>query len=140
MNTPVVADTSGFISLASVTDSNHSLAVSGSVSIQEQHLPFIVPGEVVTETINVLGKKMSHAVALQVGASILESPAFTFVETTDAIRKQAFGKFKAQASSVSYTDCLVMAIADAYDTKSIFGYDDVFRRKGYIRFGLDDQK
>lgn len=68
MNTPVVADTSGFISLSSVTDNNHNRAVQGSISIQEQSFLFIVPGDVITETINVLGKKVSHEAAEAVGS------------------------------------------------------------------------
>lgn len=140
MKTSVVADSSGLVSLASGTDSNHRLAVAGSVSIQEQKIPFIIPGEVITETINVIGKKISHTEALRVGGSILESPEFIMVETTANVRGRALELFEKQASSVSFTDCLVMAMADAYNTKFIFGYDEVFRKNGYIRFGLDDQK
>lgn len=140
MKAPVVVDTSGFISLASETDSNHARAIAGSVSIQEQNLPFVVPGEVITETINVLGKKINHGTAIKVGKSILDSSAFTIIETTTDVRRLAFKKFQTQAASVSLTDCLVMAVADTYDTKIIFGYDEVFRKNGYIRFGLDDQK
>lgn len=140
MKSPVVADTSGFVSLASITDRNHKIASLGSISMQEQNLPLIVPGEVITETINVFGKKVSHDIAVQVGKSILDSPSFTIVETTLDIRKIAFAKFQKSASSVSFTDCLVMAVADAYGTKGIFGYDAIFQKKGYIRFGIDDQK
>ena len=140
MKSSVVADTSGFVSLASITDSNHKIAALGSVSMQEQNLSLIVPGEVITETINVLGKKISHDIAIQVGKSILDSSSFTVVDTTTDIRKVAFAKFQKQASSVSFTDCLVMAVADAYGTKYIFGYDAIFRKKGYVRFGIDDQK
>jgi len=140
MKSSVVADTSGFVSLASITDSNHKIAALGSVSMQEQNLSLIVPGEVITETINVLGKKISHDIAIQVGKSILDSSSFTVVDTTTDIRKVAFAKFQKQASSVSFSDCLVMAVADAYGTKYIFGYDAIFRKKGYVRFGIDDQK
>ncbi len=140
MNTPIVADSSGFVSLASGTDSNHALAVAGSVSIQEQHLLFIIPGEIITETINVIGKKIGHAHAMRLGRGILDASALTIVETTAEVRNRALELFEKQASSTSFTDCLVMAVADAYDTRLIFGYDEVFRKNGYIRFGLDDQK
>jgi predicted nucleic acid-binding protein len=32
---------------------------------------------------------------------------------------------------VSFTDCLVMAVADRFGTKVIFGFDEVFRKNGY---------
>ena len=136
---PVVSDTSGFVSLANSSDSNHVRAKAVSVSIQEQHLSLIVPGEVITETVNVLGKKINHEMAERVGKSIIESSAFTIIETTPEIRKMAFKIFSKQPSSVSFTDCLVMAIADFYDTIRIFGYDDAFRKNGYLRIGVDDQ-
>ncbi len=116
MKSPVIADSSGFVSLVSATDSNHVRALAGSVSIQEQHLPFIMPGEIITETVNVLGKKVSHDIAVRVGKSILESSDFTIVETSTNIRKEALVKFSSQPASVSFTDCLVMAMADAYNT------------------------
>ncbi len=33
--------------------------------------------------------------------------------------------------SVSYTDCVVMAVADEYHTTQIFGFDEDFKKHGY---------
>ncbi len=41
------------------------------------------------------------------------------------------GKFSTQPGSVSYTDSLVMAVADTNDTPLIFGFDEVFEKNGY---------
>ena len=30
-----------------------------------------------------------------------------------------------------FTDCIVMANADSFKTKDIFGFDEVFRKNGY---------
>lgn len=32
----------------------------------------------------------------------------------------------------SFTDCLVMAMADAYSTVCIFGFDATFAKSGYV--------
>jgi predicted nucleic acid-binding protein len=32
---------------------------------------------------------------------------------------------------VSFTDCVVMAVADTYGTKRIFGFDEAFTKNGY---------
>jgi predicted nucleic acid-binding protein len=32
---------------------------------------------------------------------------------------------------VSFTDCIVMALADRLGTKTIFGVDEVFEKNGY---------
>ena len=42
-------------------------------------------------------------------------------------------KFKDQPSGVSLTDCIVMAVADDYGTKDIFGFDKQFEDAGYKR-------
>ena len=44
---------------------------------------------------------------------------------------EAVERFAQQPSSVSFTDCLVMALADRLGTKLIFGFDEVFRKNGY---------
>jgi hypothetical protein len=35
------------------------------------------------------------------------------------------------SASVSYTDAVVMAVADEYETQKIFGYDEAFANCGY---------
>ncbi len=39
--------------------------------------------------------------------------------------------FEAQPRAVSLTDCIVMAIADEFGTKAIFGFDADHERNGY---------
>lgn len=134
---PVIADSSALVSLASVTDGNHQLAVRISRSLAQKKWSVIVPGEIVTETINVFGKKISHRSAVRVGEKLVSSKELLLAETTAEVRQQALLKFKAQVGSVSFTDCLVMAFADSFTTKDIFGFDEVFRRNGYSRLGLD---
>ena len=62
---------------------------------------------------------------------------FIIAETTLEVRIEALEKFQKQPKSVSFTDCIVMAFADEYETREIFGFDDAFRKNGYIRFGID---
>lgn len=137
MTPPVVADSSALVSLASVTDGNHKLAVKISRSLAQEKRSVIVPGGVVTETINVFGKKVSHRSAVRVGEKLIYSKELLLAETTPEVRRQALLKFKKQAGSVSFTDCLVMAFADSFSTREIFGFDEVFRKNGYLRLGLD---
>jgi predicted nucleic acid-binding protein len=42
-------------------------------------------------------------------------------------------KFKTAADAVSFTDCIVMAVADEYGTREIFGFDKQFADAGYQR-------
>ncbi|KKW20372.1 MAG: hypothetical protein UY64_C0050G0009 [Parcubacteria group bacterium GW2011_GWA1_51_12] len=138
MTNPVIIDSSGLISFISDTDSNHQLAVSISQSIKKEKNSVILPGEIFSEIVNVLGKKVSHNIALQTAHHILNSKDFAIVETNTEIREGALEIFRNQAQSVSFTDCLVMAFADHYHTKTIFGFDEVFRKNKYQRLGLDN--
>ena len=136
MNPPLILDSSAYISLGSISDSNYHRAQGISQTIQEAGRSIIVPGDVFTEIINVVGKKGSHRRAVIQGQQLLSSDVFTIVEATPKIRREAFDIFKKQSESVSFTDCIVMATANHYETKEIFGFDEVFRKNGYIRFGI----
>lgn len=133
----VIADSSGLISLLFPTDSNNLRAIKISKSIIEVSHRLILPEEIFTETINVVGRKEGHYKAFQVGSGFIYSKMYEMADTTQKIRDSAFNKFKTQSNSVSFTDCIVMAFADEFDTKEIFGFDDVFRKNGYIRIGVD---
>jgi predicted nucleic acid-binding protein len=131
MNTRAIVDTSGLISLVSATDSNHAHAVAASSALLEARRLLIVPGEVFTETVNTLGKKIGHETATAVGRRLIDSGEFIVVETTPVVRARALDRFAAQPGGVSLTDCYVMVLADQYQTREIFGFDAAFARNGY---------
>ena len=80
-----------------------------------------------------LGKRSGHETALKAAAELLRPGSqFVLIETMPYLR-QALEKFKDQAPGVSFTDCMVMAVADAYGTKDIFGFDMQFVEAGYRR-------
>lgn len=140
MSSPLIVDTSAFISLASIKDSNYQKATSIANRIKEEERTGILPGEVFTEIVNVIGKKIGHQAAIDSANKILLSKSMVIAETTPSIRQNALDKFKLQSKSVSFTDCLVMAFADEYETKVIFGFDETFRKNGYIRIGIDKEE
>lgn len=135
---PVIVDSSALISLASTTDQNNALATQVSNILQESNRPIILPGEIITEVINVLGKKETHSKAFSVGKELINSSEYIITETTPKIRQLSLKKFEAQPGSVSFTDCLVMAFADEFETKEIFGFDETFKKNGYVRVGIDN--
>jgi len=137
MNEPLIIDSSAFISLGTITDSNYIKATEISTQIHNEDRTIIMPGEIFTEIVNVAGKKIGHKVALDQANKILDSKTIHIEETTSAVRESALSKFQVQPKSVSFTDCIVMAFADEFDTSEIFGFDSVFRKNGYIRIGID---
>lgn len=137
MNKPLIIDTSAFLSLGTITDSNYKKAQNIGGYIKEQNRIIIVPGDIFTETMNVIGRKVGHKAAILQAKDIFLDRSLTVVEITSQVRQNASEKFKKQPESVSFTDCIVMAFADEYETKEIFGFDDAFRKNGYIRIGID---
>ena len=137
MTNPIIADSSGLVSLALSTDSNHKQAVLIASQIEKNNKTLILPGEIFAETINILGKKVSKEIAVFTANKILKSDLFQIIESSNAQRLSALEKFQKQPRSVSFTDCVVMASADHFDTKDIFGFDEIFKKNGYVRLGID---
>jgi predicted nucleic acid-binding protein len=130
---PIIADTSGLVSLATETDQNHEPARSAAARLREVSRPIILPLDVLVETVNVLGKKSDHKTALKVAAELLRPGSqFILIETRPYL-VAALEKFEVQSPAVSLTDCIVMTVADDYGTKDIFGFDKQFEDAGYTR-------
>lgn len=140
MSQTIIADTSALISLLSKDDHNHQIALTIAASLGKYKKTTILPGEIITEFMNILGKKAGHAIAITRGNILMSSEEYSIVDTSTKIRDHSFEIFKKQPESVSFTDCLVMAFADEYETKEIFGFDETFSKNGYIRFGVDDME
>ena len=126
----VVADTSGLMSLLVDTDANHKRALALSTLFDESPGAVIIPSHVFSELMNVLGKKLGHQVTVSIGQQVLSNPTYLIVEA-DKELEVALERFANHPASVSFTDCVVMAVADRLGTKLIFGFDEVFRKNGY---------
>lgn len=130
---PIIADTSGLVSLAVETDHNHKPAITASEVLRETSRPIILPVDVFVETINILGKRSGRNTALKAAGELLRPGSqFVLIETKPYL-VTALEKFKDQPPAVSLTDCIVMAVADDYGTKEIFGFDKQFEEAGYTR-------
>jgi predicted nucleic acid-binding protein len=63
----------------------------------------------------------------------LTPPFLVLSEPLSLLDSPALFKFDAASQAVSFTDCLVMTVADEYGTKDIFGFDKQFEDAGYQR-------
>ena len=129
-STLVVADTSGLMSLLIDTDANHQKALAQSTLFDESPGAVIIPSHVFTELMNVLGKKLGHKIAVSTGKQIIANPNYLIIESDEELA-EALERFAKQPASVSFTDCIVMALADRLGTLLIFGFDEVFAKNGY---------
>lgn len=138
MKPPIIADSSGLISLVSEDDSNHKIALKVAEALSGSNSLIIVPSDVLSETLNVIGKKLSHQLALEVGKELISSSTYSVIETDGLLRDNALSLFSKQAESVSFTDCVVMVFASNFKTSDIFGFDKAFKTNGYRRLGYDN--
>lgn len=128
----IIADSSALISLFSPKDTNNKLAIKISKKIVDSKQSVCIPSDVFSETLNVVGRKISHKFAIALGNKLIMDGRFVVIDSTPALRETALVKFKDQKESVSFTDCIVMATADHFKTKEIFGFDKTFSKNGYL--------
>jgi predicted nucleic acid-binding protein len=126
----IIADTSGLVSLFLPNDQNHEVAVKAARQLQSAHKDILIPADVFVEFLNILGRKAGHTAALAAVAEL--TPPFLVLREQSSVT-QALKKFEAVPQAVSFTDCLVMAVADEYATLDIFGFDKQFEDAGYRR-------
>jgi predicted nucleic acid-binding protein len=126
----IIADTSGLISLFSPNDQNHEVAVEAAKRLSHDHKDILIPAAVLVEFLNILGRKAGHTTALTAVTEL--TPPFLVISDPDNIPR-ALEKFSDVPAGVSFTDCLVMAVADEYGTVDIFGFDKQFADASYHR-------
>src|SRR5688500_466068 len=122
-NNLIIVDSSGLISLVVESDSNHGAAVALANEFVGSQGKAPVPAEVFAEILNILGKKFGHEYATETIQAVLESSAFAVVPTSDVTRLDAVDQFRTAPAGVSFTDCLVMKLADEFGMKDICGFD-----------------
>src|SRR3954449_5287640 len=128
----IIADTSGLISLFSPNDHNHKVAVEVAKQLVQDHRDILIPAAVLVEFLNILGRKAGHAAALA-AVTELPPPFLVISEPSNLLDTPALEKFGSLPQGVSFTDCLVMAVADEFSTPDIFGFDKQFADAGYHR-------
>jgi predicted nucleic acid-binding protein len=101
--------------------------------LRKSSRPIILPVDVFVETINILGERSGHDTALKAAGDLLRPDSQFVLHDTKHYLAAALRKFKDQAPAVSLTDCILMVVADDYDTKEIFGFDKQFEDAGYHR-------
>ena len=131
MSGPVVLDTSAIIALFDPQDAHHDAAARHARELRASGRVLLLPADIITEAVNLAGKKLGHDQAAALADQLVASPLYTRIETSDELRIAAVEHFKGQTASVSLTDCVVMAVADAHQTRDIFGFDNDFARNGY---------
>jgi predicted nucleic acid-binding protein len=129
-----IVDSSALISLVNVVDELHGGATEIDEYLTNGGWSVLVPTEVFAETLNVIGKKIGRHEAVLVGRVMIDRYAahdFDFIHAEPSTYREALALQGHGRGGPSFVDCLVMALASAYGTKYIFGFDKTFKRNGY---------
>ncbi len=134
-NKTVVLDSSSLISLLKPDDQLHTDAIEINKTLKKNGWQIVLPVDVLSETLNILGKRLGKAVAANVAMAVLgqiERREVSLYSTTSDTFRSAKDIFDKATGGPSFTDCIVIAVADHFQTKYIFGFDATFRRNGYL--------
>lgn len=128
----LIADTSGLISLLSPQDANHHQARQAFARLRQRPCTIIIPGDILTETINTINKRDTYQAAVDACAFLQHTGPFLITEATADIRQESLDRFQRFGNgSLSLTDWVVLAFADAFETKELFAFDQAMGRRGY---------
>lgn len=127
----IILDSSALVALLHESDALHAKSIEIARALTGRPINLILPTEVFAETVNILGKKFGNRAAIRYGQVLLADTRYYIQAPRSEILDQALRMLQKQKSSTSFTDCLVMACADQYQTKFIFGFDTVFAANDY---------
>jgi predicted nucleic acid-binding protein len=145
--TMVILDSSALIAQLNVNDLWHEKAdgIANVIANTDRHV--ILPSEVFAETLNRIGNNIGRQAAVLAGHALLERDAtgdILLTHSTPSLAAAALELLDTVATPPdkrpSFVDCLVMATANANNTREIFGFDAVFAKNGYFLPGASEQK
>ena len=125
----VFIDTGAFIALTDADDENHRAAKAFYKSSMEKGARFITSNFVVCETMNYLGAKVSHNVAVVFRESLKKSGLVETVTISPPMEDAAFSIFKQYSDKdFSFTDCASFALMKSLRINNAFAFDRHFKQ------------
>jgi predicted nucleic acid-binding protein len=143
----VILDSSALIAQINVKDLWHQRADEIAQVIDPTNCRVILPAEVFAETLNRIGNNIGRQAAVVAGKALLSRDATGDIlllpgtPTLAAAALELLSTVEAPPEKrPSFVDCLVMATANLYRTREIFGFDAVFTQNGYRLPGQGEQQ
>jgi len=131
----VIVDADSIVAQVSANDSNHKKTFLLSEKLKSSKARIIYPVTAILEAVTVLQKKESSVLAHAV-ANLLMPSKVEVVQIDDEILTSAMIYFEPTKSKKNTLfDCIIMAIADDYETDIIFSFDKFYKKQGYRLVG-----
>jgi predicted nucleic acid-binding protein len=145
--TIVILDSSALIAQINVKDLWHEKADTIAKVIAHTDRHVILPSEVFAETLNRIGNNIGRHEAVVAGQALLARHTTGDILLTHSTSSLVAGALELLNTveappdkRPSFVDCLVMATANFYDTREIFGFDAVFAQNSYHLPGTSGQQ
>ncbi len=125
----VFADTGVFVAAANRSDKNHAAAKSLlEAALRGEHGVTYTSGYVVDETITTaLSRTHNHAIAVNAGRLILDSPRIEKLYTGPEEFNDAWRRFQAlRKKPMSFTDCTTLSHMERRGLKKLMSFDSEF--------------
>jgi predicted nucleic acid-binding protein len=143
----VLLDSSALIAQINVKDLWHKKADETAEFIARTERKVILPSEVLAETLNRIGNNIGRQAAVLAGNALLardDTGDILLAHSNPLLLAAALELLNTveapQDKRASFVDCLVMASADFYATREIFGFDAVFTQNGYHLPGTGEKQ
>lgn len=128
---PVYVDASGFISLTLENDSNHIKALKCAEYLVNNKIKTVTSNIAIYETVTVIAQK----IGLEEGRRVLKSIrnyAMEIIYVDAYLEDFAVKRFMAiKSKNVSLFDCVHFAVMESASIKTVFGFDDHFKKAGF---------
>lgn len=131
MISPVYVDASGFISLTLENDFNHSKALKCAEYLVNNKIKTTTSNIAIYETVTVIVQK----VGLEEGRRVLKSIrdyAMEIIYVDGYLEDFAIKRFMAiKSKNISLFDCVHFAAMESKNIKTVFGFDNHFKKAGF---------
>lgn len=138
MNTDsILVDSDALIALTIEKDSNHRQAEAISKILQDQKKIILSLNLVHQEVVTVLSHKTSQEMATHYYRKLLHDKP-KVIPFDQVLEDEAYEIFCQQTKKgTSFIDCANMAVMKKFDISTIFSFDDIYKRNGFVRAGID---
>lgn len=133
----VLVDTDAIIALTIQTDASHERAQEIKKILDGEKRAIGVTNLVIQEVVTVLSHRISHREAVSFYQRIKNNPPkIVFIDPD--LEELAYHLFLRQTKKgTSFVDCANMAVMQKLSLREIFSFDQIYKRSGFKRIGVD---
>jgi len=128
----VYVDTAALIALAHKRDSLHEKTVAVYKELLSRNTRFITTNAVLLEVGNAFSRASHKPLAISLFHLVHDSASWEVISADDKWLTEGMGLFqKRKDKDWSLTDCIGIAVAEAYSIKNVFTSDRHFKQAGF---------